>query len=169
MAEIPDIPGKERMISDAIRIYELLRWEHYYVASTPEALCTFVARHVQRDCYVTTRGQDGLTGVAFFWRINDPYDVQEVGGYPGEDRNGKYLFMPLIYIHRHHRGTPRLLQELIMLAFTKNPGARRLAFKRHPGRLHTSRKRGRPIKLGERDVDRIHVLNIIKSRPLVEA
>ena len=88
-------------ISTQLEVYELLR-RH----GGPEFARGLVASHADlRDPPATVYAQreDGIVGVAFCWQIEDPHDVEEKYGYPGEIRDAKYCYWPFIYVDPANR------------------------------------------------------------------
>ena len=108
-----------------LRIYEQLRGIYpieYLIKELP-----FQANRAG----IYTEEEDGdFVAIAFTWHILDPYDVMDRDWqYPGENPNGNYLYIPLLWIKESKRSYGFLVQFLRKL-LKKHLGAKRIAFRR---------------------------------------
>lgn len=114
-------------IKNCLRIYDLL------VEILPkEEAVEWIETHVYRGEAVFAEREKEVVGVAFFWQISDPYDLNGGTTFPGEIPFGKYLHFPMIYIQPEFRGYafkaefPSVFLELLTKAMERCPGVERL-------------------------------------------
>ena len=111
-----------------LRIYEALR-PHY----EPKKLIEDISKQADRYGIVYEEKNGEVIAVAFTWHIDDPYDVVDKNWeYPGEKPDGKYVYMPLLWIKESERNYGFLMSFLRKL-LQRHHSAKRLAFKRDRG------------------------------------
>jgi GNAT superfamily N-acetyltransferase len=136
------------VLEAALGVYELVRDEADDLARLREE----IAAHTERGTLVAIHHGGRVTGMAFAWLLRDLYDLKAFGGYPGDDFEAPYAFLPLIYIHPDFRGW-RSIKTLLETCLRQFSAVRRIAFKRHPRRRLPGAKRPWP-----RDGERFHIL-----------
>lgn len=119
-------------VGDYIEVYELLR-----AYKGPDFARRMVEAHADRDppFISVVKRNERVVGVAFSWQVSDPHDIEELNGFPGEQRGAKYIYWPLVYIEPKARMNGGIFPELVMRSLNSCPGASRLAFHRR-NRLH---------------------------------
>jgi hypothetical protein len=73
-----------------------------------------------------------IVGIAFYWRISDPLDLDKSRSFPGTDPAGKYVYLPSCYIVPHKRGHAaiKIIRRLLKLCASRCPGVSRWAYHR---------------------------------------
>ena len=112
-------------IKKILKIYEALRG--FY---EPEKLMEEISFQAERRGIITEEGDGEILAVAFIWHIADPYDVVDRDwNYPGESIDGKYLYLPLLWVKNNLRSYG-FLKKFLLKLLAKHPGAKRIAFRR---------------------------------------
>ncbi|MHA2263671.1 MAG: hypothetical protein ACXAEN_14845 [Candidatus Thorarchaeota archaeon] len=119
-------------VGDYIEIYELLR-----SYKGPDFARRMVEAHADHNpSYIcVAKREDRVVGVAFSWQVSDPHDIEEINGFPGEQKGAKYIYWPLVYIHPEARLNGGIFPELVLRSLDSCPGASRVSFHRRE-RLH---------------------------------
>lgn len=119
---VADSPYKTETL---LKIYEALR-PHF----EPSRLIGELSKQSERYGIVYEEKEGKIVAVAFTWHIDDPYDVVDRNWeYPGEKPDGKYVYLPLIWIDKSQRSYGFLVAFLRKL-LAKHRTAKRLAFRR---------------------------------------